>query len=686
MRRALVFLFVLLVVAFELGASAGRCIRQTSTWGGDGHAEAAVVVNNHAFFGGTTLRVADLADPSAPEVVRDLRFDGAVTGLDSHGDRVFAVNATEELTVIDASDPAAARVETRVVPAGSGWNLHHIDIHGDLALVGALQLWSVPATTTNLTILDVADASTTPEPLATLTVDGIVDVLAMANRTAVAATYWGSIRFIDVSDPAAPFVAREFDALDLIISGRIHDLATYEDLLAISDSEGRVTLMDVSDPADPRYLALIQNLDLGIAELEFEGTLLHAVGSTCTSSGVCGGYAVVNCFTPRNPNVLGRVDGPLMASPAPHAGHVFAAAYKAGLRVIDLQWLNAPVILDAALPERVAGAAAFAGPLVHVVNVTSLAAPEDPDRNTLEVLERMPDGSLVEVGSYAPQGAIWALAGDGDFAAAAIYDEEIGFNSLEVIDVADPTMPVMGTRFGAVLSVESETMEPHLRMERDRLYFSLENSDDVLIYEVSEGGRATQLGNYRPDGRFVNFAAPSDDVLVVAVRQGDTGWVNVVDIGDPSAPVLAARLDLPPPAEYAVSLDAEGGLMAVLSLANDGWEGPYHYATLVEISDPTSPLVLADKLPATRWVAMGSADLHGVVDFWFPPRIQHFVLDLADPSGLTESENLGFLDVDRNRVDARGSFFAVSRDRLEVHHYGVCRSSAQSSVHPAVAD
>ena len=686
MQRALAILIVWLVVAFELGASGGRCIRQTGYWGGDGHAEAAVVVNNHAFFGGITLRVADLTDPTTPKVVHELRLDGAVTGLDTNGDRVFAVNATEELTVIEASDPAAASIQARL-GVGSGWYLHHLDIHGDLALVGALQQWSVPATTTNLTLLDVADDSSDPQLVGSLAVDGIVDTLALANRTAIAATYWGSIRFIDVSNPSAPFVAREVDALDIIISGRVHDLATVEDLLAISDSEGRVTLMDVSDPAEPRYLSLIQGLDLGIADLEFEGTLLHAVGSICTSSGVCGGYGVVNCFTPRNPNLLGRVDGPLMAGPAPSSGHVYAAAYKAGLRVIDLQWLNAPVILDAALPERVAGATAFAGPLVHVVDITSLAAPEDPDRNTLEVLERRSDGSLVEVASYAPRGAIWALAGDGAFAAAAIYDEEIGFNSLEVIDVADPTTPVMGTRFGAVLSVEPETIEPHLRMEGTRLYFSLESSDDVLIYEIAPGGRATQVGEVEVDGELVNFAAPSEDVLVAAVRQGDTGWMNVVDISDPSAPVLAARYDLPAPADFAVSLDADGSQVAILCRASDGWEGPYRYAILVDISDPTSPFqVVAEDLPPTRWVAMGSGILHGVVDLWIPPTIRHHAFDVTDPGAVTELENLGWLDIHRDRVDADGNFLTVSRGRLEVHHYGICTPSVAPTAHPAVVE
>ena len=379
-----------------------------------------MVVNDHAFFGGVTLRVADLAVPEDPAVVHDLRLDGSAADLAVKDDRVFAVDATEHLKVIDATDPGAAITEWNFVPDDPYWMLHRIDIQGDLAMVVGRGHWSIPDTDSNLMFLDVSDPTIEPPLLASLQVGGIVDSLALGDHTAVAATYWDTIRFIDISDPSAPFVAHEVDALDLIISGRIHDLATYEDLLAISDSEGRVTLVDISVPEDPEYVTLIQGLDLGTPDLEFEGPMLHAVGSSCTSSGICGGYALVDCFRPRSPDLLGRVDGPLMASPAPHAGHVMAAAFEAGLRVVDLQGQTDPVILDVVLPEREAGAIAFAGPLVHVVDVTSLAAPEEPDRNTLVVLERKQDGGLIEMSSYAPRGAIWALAGDGDYVAAAI--------------------------------------------------------------------------------------------------------------------------------------------------------------------------------------------------------------------------------------------------------------------------
>jgi hypothetical protein len=303
------------------------------------------------------------------------------------------------------------------------------------------------------------------------------------------------------------------------------------------------------------------------------------------------------------------------------------------------------------------------------------------------VLERRQNGELVEMGSYAPDAAIWALAGDGDFVAAAMYDEEIEFNTLEIIDVSDPTTPVMGTRFGAILSVETDTMEPHLRMEGNRLFFSLADSDDILIYEILPGGVATQVGDITADGLLVNFAVPSDDVLVVAVRQGETGWVDVFDISDPSASVQTARFDLPLPADIAVSLDAEGSKMAVLCQASDGIEGPYNYTILVDISDPTQPVQLvADKLGVNRWVAMGSSVLHGVVDLWFPPVNQHHAFDVTDPGTVTEIENLGWLDIYRNRVDTDGPFLTVSRDRLEVHQYGICRPAMVPTVHSTAVE
>ena len=39
--------------------------------------------------------------------------------------------------------------------------------------------------------------------------------------------------------------------------------------------------------------------------------------------------------------------------------------------------------------------------------------------------------------------------------------------------------------------------------------------------------------------------------MAVAVRDGDTGWIEIVDTRVPSAPIVAAVFDLPEPADVA---------------------------------------------------------------------------------------------------------------------------------------
>ena len=86
--------------ADDLGATEHRCIQQTRYWGGDGIAQHLVVIDGHALFGGLTLRVADLADPTDPEVVHEVRLEDSPTDLASNGQRVYVVDGGNEVTVI----------------------------------------------------------------------------------------------------------------------------------------------------------------------------------------------------------------------------------------------------------------------------------------------------------------------------------------------------------------------------------------------------------------------------------------------------------------------------------------------------------------------------------------------------------------------------------------------------------
>lgn len=673
MRRGLSLYVLLLLFVSVAGAADEKCIRSTRYWGGDGPAEQLVVVNDHAFFGGSTLRVAELVDPTDPSVVHEVRLAGNAIDVEAHGNRIYVVDGSDELTVIDAAVPTHAAIEDRFWPDEEGWRLYELAFNGDMGIVSGETNQTGPLT--KLWVVDLSGPDPKPPVLGSVYIHGHVVSLALGIRVAVAATDDDRLFFIDVSDPTAPVVTDEKDSSYLVGAARVTDLAAAGDLLAVADNAGKVAVADITTPGDVFFRGLVRNLEIGFGTLGFDGSTIHVAGATCTNAGVCGGYAVISLPAVGAPALVGRMDGPGMASPVGYGDNALTAGLEAGLRVIDLGSPAEPELLDAMLPIREVGGMASAGPLVAVIDTTTFLLPQEPDRNTLRVVKRSPDGSLGEVSSYSPEGEIWAVeAGDG-FVAAAIYDEAIEFHSVEVLDVTDPSMPVVGTRLGAEISVEHETLQPHFESLGNRLYFSHKDENEILIHEVA-AGTASQLSAYLPGGQLVDFAVPSKDVLAVAVRMGETNWIEVVDTRDPSSPFVAGAFAIPEPADAALMLDAEGRRVAVLCRDLDGFEGrPYTYSMIVDVSDPSNPTLALDNLLGGDWLALGVGILHtqAYTQPWSPQIQRHSPIELTDPDNWFSFDNIGPLDVPANRVDADGRYFNVSRNgRLEVYDYGVC--------------
>jgi hypothetical protein len=57
--------------------------------------------------------------------------------------------------------------------------------------------------------------------------------------------------------------------------------------------------------------------------------------------------------------------------------------------------------------------------------------------------------------------------------------------------------------------------------------------------------------------------------------------------------------------------------------------------------------------------------------------------NVTNPPDVGEADTLGFLEIYRDRVDADGPYFCLSRNRLEVHRYWNCRSLAATTRQPA---
>jgi len=670
--RGLSLFVVLLSLVSAAGAAEEKCIRSTRYWGGDGPAEHLVVVNDHAFFGGATLRVANLEDLDDPTIVNEVRLVATASDVEAHGDRIYVVDGSDELTVIDATVPYQAAIEDRFWPDEEGWRLYELAFNGDMGMVSGETYQS--GSLTKLWVVDLSGPDPKPAVLGSVYVDGEVVALALGTRVAIAATRDDRLFFIDVSDPSAPVIVDEVDASYLVGAGRITDLAAVGDVLAVADNTGKVAVADISTPGDVFFRGLVKDLEIGFGTLGFDGSTIHVAGNTCTNAGVCGGYAVISLPAVGAPALEGRMDGPKMASPVGYEGAAVVAGLKAGLRVVDLGSAAEPLLLDVMLPARDVGGMSSAGPLVAVIDTTTFLLPQDPDRNMLRVVERSPDGSLEEVSSYSPAGKIWAVEAGGRFVATALWDEDIGFHSVEVLDLTDPSMPVLGTRYGAEISVNYETLKPHLESIENRLYFSHKDEDEVLIHEIT-AGEARQVAAYLPGGELIDFAVASKDVLAVAVRTSGSDWIEIVDTRDPTSPFVAGTFAIQEPADVALMLDAEGRRVAVLCEDLDGSEGAYTYSMVVDVSDPANPTLALDYLLGGDWLALGAGILHtqAYTQPWSPQLQRHTPIELTDPEHWFGFDNIGPLDVAANRVDADGRYFNVSRDgRLEVYDYGVC--------------
>lgn len=666
-------------------AGPGTCIRQTRSWGGDGPATVLVVAHGHAFFGGHTVRIADLADPTRPVVVNEVRTGEAVVDLAVAGDRVLVVDGTSNVHVIDAEEPATASIVGRVAAAGTLYSLHQIDTVDDLGAVLGQSFSPFLPPTVTVAVLDLDADAALPETVGSIELPGTAEFLAMGEGFVAVADRSDWIRVVDISDPAAPVSAAEVPIGYYLVGAEVRELAAEGNLLAIAASNGRISLIDITDPWQPVYRGVTPNLDIGVPSITFEGPMIHAAGHECSNSGVCGGYALVNALAPTSPVVAGRTDGPLMLRPAPHNGHVVTASFRAGLRVVDLAGISNPTVLDVTLPARDAGAFSLAGDLIYVVDETDLSDPEDPDRNRLVILQRGPHGELEEVSVAAPEGAIWAVAADGEWAAMAVFDEAAMFDSVEIIDASTPSAPVVGVPLGAALSLSHETFKPHLEVVDGRMVLSLDGSDDVLLYDLTGGGGAVQVGTVRPRGELVDVALASRSLLAVAVQEDDIGWIDLVDTSDPAAPTVVSTVAMPSPTMLPLMVEADGDWLAFLVAEFDTWNPPASMAYVVDASDPAHPIVELSPV-AGPWIVLGGGLLHTEIHTYPPSQPWHGVVDATSLPGVVEGESAGSMEAFRWEVDADGALFAVAMGRLDVHHYGICRTIADPHEGSAAVD
>jgi len=574
----LVALVVIGVCVLAVPALAQDCPELVGHWP-YGPTGFVVVTGGHAYFtSGAGLRIADLSDPAAPQVVGGIALapTSFARGVSVSGAYAYVADSGAGLRVIDVSEPAAPAEVGFVDTPGGAWG---VAVAGGYAYVGdavsGLRVVDVSTPSAPIEVgfvdtpghalgvavdggyayvadwqsgLRVIDVSTPSAPVEI----GALDTPGEAYSVAVSGGYafvadWGSgLRVIDISNPTAPVEVGFIDT-----PGEAYSVAVWGTYGYVGDGESGLRVIDVSTPSAP-------------VEVGFLETLGDALGVA-----VAGEYAyvaswqydlrVIDVSTPSAPVEVGFLETPGYAmSVAGSGGHAFVGYSPTGFRVLDVSSPSAPVEVgfletpDDAVGVAVSGSYAYVAAWQYGLRVIDVSTPSAP----------------VEVGFLDTPGAAGGVAVSGSYAYVADY------YSLRVIDVSTPSAPVEVGFLNAPGPEQAVTVSGH--------YAYLANGVMGLrVVDVSTPSAPVEVGSIRPPGSAFSVTLSGRHAYVAA----ETAGLRVIDVSTPSAPVEVGFWDTAGPDE-AWGVAVAGGYAYLVETDPAGTGG---YLRVIDVSPPAAP-------------------------------------------------------------------------------------------------
>lgn len=280
MRRITTTMIVMLVLVAGRTAHGQDSLNMSLLWSTLGFSEKVSVQDDRAYVAGGRLRIWDIADRSAPELLGEYQ---SMSMLDVvvQGNYAYVAQNYNGMRVIDISNPAGPQSVSELDLPGQSFA---IEIEGNFAYIAALNaglrivdisdpynpeevgyfddvgigayevkvrsnLAFVPWSDAGLRIIDVSNP-TSPQLV------GIVDTPVLATDVAVTGDFAyvadasGGVRIINVTNPAAPIEAHSFGYGQSHVTG----IAVYENHLYVADFLSGLVAVDITTPTQPMGL------------------------------------------------------------------------------------------------------------------------------------------------------------------------------------------------------------------------------------------------------------------------------------------------------------------------------------------------------------------------------------------------------------------------------------------------
>jgi hypothetical protein len=523
------------------------------------------------------LRVIDISDPAQPRLLGAVELPFPGYGVAISGTTACVAARQGGLIVVDVADPRAPTMVGHLDTPSMGYGvaltdklallasydagLYAIDV-ADPTQPQALGTLPTPDAALAVTVQDghafvavdwagllVVDIS---EPMALAALDTLPlpgrarNVTAAAERLYVAAGLEGGVQAVDIHDPSATEVVGSVDVYSAF------DVAVHGELLYAT---GYLSLFTV-DVHDPSQMSVLGEIGMGAS-----GMGVAAAGYTACTAAAGQGLRLVDATQPRAMSMVGAIptpgsdDGGYVAWGYPHAYVVwshcnFAGGCYAGLQIIGLEDPSAPEPVGALeLPPAAAGAALAGDHLLIgssvgllVVDVSDPAQPatirELPEftgtrslatvgargyvahDDQLTILDLTIPAEPLPVGSLVLPDPAVDLVVQGDLVLAAA-----GGSGLLVVDVADPTAPVL---------MAARPAQRHAYgLGAAEGYAYVVGSGFCDVFDLEDPSDPTVVGSVDPHVTFVRDALVVDRTLYVGAM---SAGMQVYTLADPASP------------------------------------------------------------------------------------------------------------------------------------------------------
>jgi len=437
------------------------------------------------------------------------------------------------------------------------------------------------------------------------------------------------------ADATAPAL-REGQTLTLIkhmADGETRGMTVRDGVLYRSNG-GYFETVDVTDPMAPVVLdrVLVNTAVVHDVALDGDRAYVFAVRSPFPTGA---GVYVVDISDPAALVLLGRAVGQAAFGGTARGNYVFAGAAGAGISVYDVS--------NPAAPQRITS-----------LNVGGSVLKTALNENTLYASAGAGGFRVVDVSNPAAPVLVGSLATDG-FATNVAYANGVAYvlvNNLGVVavDVSNPASPTaLGTHFISSsqvrgISIEGTTM--YVTSQAGLVALDISNPAAMTVLgfvafdNTGTGQSVVRVGDLAYVGHLYDgvevfdvstLATPQPVTLIrnggfsfKVYLQGDLAYVSdligeyrIIDLSTPEAASIIGRVSTPPNTSNSTVRD---GLAYVVDRTT---EGPYGL-TLVDVSDPTSPEILAT----------------------YPTPGPSFGIDIVGETGYIANGNAGFLTMD----------------------------------------